>query len=591
MQWSPSRAHELLQDERRDANSPNPHPTPAARADVSLRARRLGAAFAVTAVAALAAPLGASAASTYTEHVATLARQGIAHAVKAGWVKAADAKRYRADVYLALRGIRFLPKLRGQALAVQLDEMSTLWDSYTAPRALALFSQLQENVSYLTTHRLPTTETDVEGSDGVVYRYFPGKGLEFHPLANFARLNGLVASKDAAGTQQLADALVARAIPRGNRLLWEYAFGYGRGRPPWSSGMAQAVAAQSLARAGVLLADDALLTAARKAYASVPPLTFDVSTGPWIRLYGFDREIVLNAQLQTALSLRAYGGVAGDPSATALADRMTAAARGLFWRFDTGDWSRYELGGGYAKRGYQIFVTTLLGKLASVTQDPFWQDAAARFTNYTYEPPQVTQPDPPPALVAYPQPLDGWLDSVSIPLTLSKRASVTLVVAGKVFTWSQLARGDHTLTWKPGPDVAPGTYPVTVRAVDFGGNKSTTRLAPVTVAWDTAPPPLEAQVDTATNTLTWQANDPGTPWLELKLELTDPTGAQAQQIVDLGQQPTSGTLQLSIPPGTWYSAIDATNSAGQTTKVLLPALSGAAAPSPSSSPQGGSTGG
>ena len=81
---------------------------------MSLRVRRLGAALAVTAAAALAAPLGASAASTYTEHVAALARQGIARAVKAGWVKPADAKRYRADVYLALRGIRFLPKLRGQ---------------------------------------------------------------------------------------------------------------------------------------------------------------------------------------------------------------------------------------------------------------------------------------------------------------------------------------------------------------------------------------------------------------------------------------------------------------------------------------------
>jgi len=557
---------------------------------VSLRVRRLGVALAVTTAAMLAAPLAASAASAHTEHVAALTRQGITHAVKAGWVKPADAKRYRADVYLALRGIRFLPKLRGYALAVQLDEMSTLWDSYTAPRALALFSQLHENVTYLRTHRIPTSDTDVQGPDGVVYRFFPGRGLEFHPLANFARLNGLVSSKNTAAAQELADALVARAIPRGNRLLWEYAFGYGRGRPPWASGMAQAVAAQSLARASVLLGDTALLTAARKAYASVSPLTFKVSTGPWIRLYGFDREIVLNAQLQTALSLREYGRIADDASATALADRMTTAARGLLWRFDTGDWSRYELGGGYAKRGYQVFVTTLLGKLAKQTQDPFWQDAAARFTNYTYEPPQVTQPDPPPALVAYPQPADGWLDSVDIPFTLSKRASVTLVVAGKVFTWSRLVRGAHTFTWKPGPDVQPGTYPVTVRAVDFGGNRSTTHLAPVTVAWDTAPPPLQAQADASTNTLTWQADDPGTPWLHLTLELSDPAGARPQQLVDLGQQPTSGTLQLSIPPGTWYSAVDATNSAGQTTKVFLPALNGGEAPTPTPPPGGSASG-
>ena len=540
--------------------------------------RRGGVALLAAGAVLLGAPPAASAAA---DAPAALARRGLTVAVRAGWLQPPEARRYRADLYLAQRGVRFLPPLRGRVLAAQLGQVSAIWASYTSPRALALFSQLEENVAYLSTHTIPTTATDVTGPDGVVYRWFPRIGLEFHPLANFAQLNNLASAKNDDATRTLADALIARAIPRQGSLLWEYAFAEGRGRPPWASGLAQAVAAQALSRASVLLGDPTLLDAAARAYASIPgKLDLELSSGPWIRLYGFDREIVLNAQLQSILSLAEYGRTAGDAGAQALAQRMTVAAHGLLWSFDTGDWSRYELGGGYAKRDYQIFVTTLLGKLAKQTQDPFWQDAAARFTNYTYEPPQVSQPDPPPEAIAYPQPLDGWLDTIAIPLTLSKRASVTLAVAGKVLTWSKLARGDHTLTWKPGPDVQPGTYAVSVQATDFTGRRATFALAPVTVAWDDVAPAVTAGVGVDGATLSWTANDPGTPWLELKLDLSDPTGVQPPQQLDLGQQATSGTIQLAIPPGTWDAALEAANSAGLVTTVPLPALTGAPAPVP-----------
>lgn len=537
--------------------------------------RRLGVALAVLA-AALAFPVAASARTT---HTAELARRGIAHAHGMGWIKSGDAARYRTDVYLALRGQRFLPRLRGEVLTVQLAQVATLWSSYISPRALALFSQLRENVDYLQSHRIPADGTDVVADDGVVYRWFAGKGLEFHPLANFARLNDLLARKKLDQAQQLADALVARAVPRTGRLFWEYAFPYGAGRPPWASGLAQAVGAQALARASVALGDPSLLDAARKAYLALPGgLVMQLSSGPWIRLYGFDHEAVLNAQLQAILSVQAYAQTAADAGAAALAQRMLAAARGLLPRFDTGDWSRYELGGGYAKQNYQEFVTELLGKLADTTEDPFWQELATRFVNYTYEAPDVTQNGPASPPVVYPQPLDGWLDAVQIPVTLSKRASLTLVVAGHVLTWANQSRGSHVLVWKPGPDVAPGTYQPTIRAVDFQGRAASYPLSPVTVAWDTAPPPFTAQVDTATNTLTWSCDEPGTPWLDLKLQLSDPSFAQPQQTIELGHQPTSGTIQLAVPAGTWHAAVDATNSAGQTTRAFLPDLSGPAQP-------------
>jgi hypothetical protein len=404
------------------------------------------------------------------------------------------------------------------------------------------------NCQYLETHRLPTTRVDVAGDDGVVYRWFPGQGLEFHPLASFSALAN---TRD----PELAAALLARGIPRDGTLIWEYPFRFGSGRPPWTSGMAQALAAQALARAGL---DDA----ARRAYLAVPRLTMQTGAGPWIKLYSFTHEIVLNAQLQTIVSLLEYG-------ATDLASRMLAATQALFPRFDTGDWSRYELRGAYASRGYQAFVTTLLAKIAARTEAPFWQTTASRFKAYLYSPPQVTQPSAPPTI--WPQPADGYLDVAPITITLSQRASVTLAIAGSVSTY-RFAAGTHVITWKPPQGLAPGTYPAQVSAVSYAGNRSTTQLAPVVVAWDTAPPPVTASY--ADGTLAWQSTDAGTPSLQLAVDLVDPTGAQPPQTLDLGYHSVSGTAAVTLPAGTWQATLRATSSAGLTTAVDLGLLQG-----------------
>ena len=382
------------------------------------------AAAGVAAVVALAAPTVAHATST---HDAAVARKGITHAVARHWVKPVDAQRYRAAVTRAVRDVKTLPRLRADVIASQLSQLTPLWDSYVSPRALSLFTQLETNVDYLETHRLPPTAVDVTDDDGVVYRWFPRLGLEFHPLANFGALNNAAATGNVESTRALADALVARAIPRGRRLLWEYQFRFGGGRPPWASGMAQAVAAQALARSSVLLGDPGLAAAAVRAFASVSPLLLSLPSGPWIRLYGFDGQVVLNAQLQAILSLLEYSRTASDEGAANLAQQLQTTAQTLFPRFDTGDWSRYQLGGAYATREYEKFVTDLLAKLADQTQDPFWIAASERFHAYYYDPPQVTQPSAPPEI--WPQPLDGYLDTAPITIALSMRSSVSLSTA------------------------------------------------------------------------------------------------------------------------------------------------------------------
>ena len=93
----------------------------------------------------------------------------------------------------------------------------------------------------------------------------------------------------------------------GTRLIWEYQFRFGGGRPPWASGMAQAVAAQALARSSALLADPNLGAAAVRAFASVPPFLLSLPSGPWIRLYGFNG--------------------AGRPQRAAAGDRLAARVR------------------------------------------------------------------------------------------------------------------------------------------------------------------------------------------------------------------------------------------------------------------------
>ena len=536
------------------------------------RARRLGVALLAALAVALpstATARAATASATTSARDALLARRGVTLAVKRHWIAPDEAYRYRVDVTRAVSDISRLPTLRGRVIAVQLQQVTALWDSYTKPRALALFSQLAENLDYLETHIIPPGRIDVADDEGVVYRWFPGKGLEFHPLAAFGALNAAALAQDTERTAALSTALLDRAIPRGNRLIWEYSFNFGFGQPPWASGMAQAVAAQALARAAALLDDPTLAAAAARAYAAVPPLTLQLSTGPWVQLYGFNREIVLNAQLQSVLSLLQYADDTGDTAAGALAQRLDVAAQALLPRFDTGDWSLYELGGAYATKEYQLFVTQLLAKLAAKTQDPFWIDASQRFHGYYYDPPAVTPGLPPPTI--YPQPLDGFLDVAQIPVTLSQNASVTLAVAGQVTTF-RLTRGAHTLTWTPPADIAQGTYPAQISATNRAGRRTTVKLAPVVVAWDTAPPVVAAQFQPGM--LAWQATDPGTPGLALHVDFIDPNGVNPPQTVDLGSQSLSGSVPLTVPPGTWQASLVATNSAGLASTVDLGVVTG-----------------
>ena len=167
--------------------------TPAAHAQM----RR--AAAGVAAVLALAVPAVAQASTT---HDAAARAEGH-HACSCaplGEARRRAALQHGGDA----RARATSRRCRGCArdvIASQLSQMTPLSDSYTSPRALSLFSQLETNLDYLETHRLPTVRVDVTDDDGVVYRWFPRLGLEFHPLANFGALNNAAATGDVDATR------------------------------------------------------------------------------------------------------------------------------------------------------------------------------------------------------------------------------------------------------------------------------------------------------------------------------------------------------------------------------------------------------
>jgi len=430
---------------------------------VSLR----GLVWLFAAVAALLVVTGAAAAAHRSDlrpvpgQRAALA--AVKRAVAAGRLSRAEARADRGVIARAVHLVRVLPPSRRARVEVALEQVGALGRRLTSPRAVAVFGQLQANDDYFARHGVPRSHTDITGPDGIVYRYFAGRCFEFHPLANASALNARVAAKDVAGAERLAAALMARAVPRrGGGVAWEYYFPFGGGHPPWVSGMAQAVAAQAFSRAASLVTDESttLSHEATAAFEAVPRLTTKVAAGPWIRLYSFSSLRVLNAQLQSVLSLETYATASGDPAAATLASQLEQAAAATVSRFDTGYWTDYSLGGGPSPLSYQQFIVKLLHRLAP--EDARFAEAAARFATYLRQPPAFKLAN---ASVG------------SLRFWLSKPAWVTASTPAGRSVRLTLHAGWHTLRWRE--PKRPGFYSVHVTAVDWAGNRASFDALPI----------------------------------------------------------------------------------------------------------------
>jgi peptidoglycan hydrolase-like protein with peptidoglycan-binding domain len=325
-------------------------------------------------VAAVAHALRAAAASSGSG-----IRSGIAVARAHGRISLAQSRAADAAVDAAVRlagGTAIGP---AAAVTSVLAGAAQGAASLDAPRAAALLGTLRVNTSWFRRAGLPQPLASVNGRDGAVYRYFPGSGFQFHPLATFGALNAAVAAGRAADARTIADTMVARAIPAGAGRVWEYDFPFG-GPARWTSGFAQAAGADALERAGQLLHDRALEQAAAAAFAAIPArYLHPIAGGEWILEYSWSPMLILNAQLQTSLLVSDYARRSGSSAAAALAGKLETAARRLLPRFDMGCWSRYSLGGRPASAHYMAYHVQLLRQMARTTGDRAWAAMADRW--------------------------------------------------------------------------------------------------------------------------------------------------------------------------------------------------------------------
>jgi len=503
----------------------------------------------VAALLVLALAPAANAAGDAWTKTAKQAHLALARSVEAGYLTTQDEAHYLSIMRNA-RAVRDrVPPLRAQLLRNVLVQIAAR-KSPTGPRARDLYTTLQVNAEYLATHRVPADGTDVTASDGGVYRFFAGKGLQFHPLANASRLNSLVSAGDTEGAMALVEALAGRAMPEpGGAIAWEYQFDYGHVLAPWQSGMAQAVMAQALARAGET-------DLARRAFRAIPGrLDRDFPAGPWIRLYSDDDATVLNAQLQSAISLADYAELTHDAAAAGYADRLLETAKAMLPRFDTGHWSRYSLGE-EATLHYQDYVVGLLKTLTTRTGDPAWSDAAKRFQLYETQPPALTSPTA--TRIVYPRPKDGIRDALVVRFWLSKMSKVALVVNGKAVNGYTLRSGWHTIDWTP--DLVPGTYEARLVARSLDGNPGTTDVGSFAVERDTIAPTLASAK--AGGRVFWRVKDAESACCRIRLQLSG--GGKHRTIAPAR---TNGSAR--IPAGYWLVTVVARDAAGNRSEQSL----------------------
>ena len=210
--------------------------------------------------------------------------------------------------------------------------------------------------------------------------------------------------------------------------------------------MAQAVAAQILARTSALTGDPTLLDVAARAYAAVPAgLVLQLPSGPWIRHYSFARVVVLNSQLQSTVSILEYAQARGDTDAAALGQRLAATTKALLPRFDTGAWTLYSLGSSEESLEYHKYVVELPAALPPPDERLLLGDHRLALPELT-TPPQVTPGAAPGKL--YPRPADGYRDYARMRFSLSKASTVTLTVAGRpaIYAGPLLSSGGEKLT-------------------------------------------------------------------------------------------------------------------------------------------------
>jgi hypothetical protein len=427
-------------------------------------------------VACLAGP-PASVAARKADPVKTT----IDRAAARGAIDAGQRTEYLRTYSAARRTLRSLSGQRRAELASVLDLVRSLArQKRLTARLRPVFLILERNRGWWAKAGPPGSGARLTfNGSRVVFQYFPGEGLQIHPLANFGKLNGYYLGRRNADLRSLAADLVGLGVERNGYLAWEYYFEFGGGRPPWVSGMAQGTAVQALARASERLADPALAAAGRRALGAFETATprgvrVAQSSGDWYALYSFaPRLYVLNGHLQAVNGLRTYAEITGDAKAQARFQAGDVAARQRIRSFDTGAWSLYSrpswVTGPEANLNYHTLNRDFARNLCRGTNEAAYCDAATGFTRYMKEDPTL-EPHR-----AVPSPARAGR-GVRLRFRLSKigRVGVVVKAGGRTYlsTSASFSRGERYIRWVPPRLRTERTYEYTLYARDLAGNSS-----------------------------------------------------------------------------------------------------------------------
>jgi hypothetical protein len=438
-----------------------------------------GAIAAAAATLATLAAMPAAPASGATKP--DLVRTTIDRALTAGRIDAEQHAAYVASYSAARRTRSGLSGQRRAELSYVLDTLrSFARQKRLTARLRPMFLILDRNREWWAKAGPPGSGARLTfGASRVIFQYFPGKGLQIHPLANFGRLNGYWQGHKNSDLRSMASDLVSLGVERNGYLAWEYYFEFGGGRPPWVSGMAQGTAMQALARAGDRLADPALTQAGRRGLGAFEQRTpqgvrVPQSSGDWYALYSFAPKLyVLNGHLQAVNGLRTHAELTGDAAVLERFQAGDAAARQRIASFDTGAWSLYSrpswVTGPEANLNYHTLNRDFARNLCKGTSDPAYCGAADAFTRYLKEDPTL---DPHQAV---PSPARGG-KGVRFKFRLSKIGRVGVIVrsGGKTYlsTSASFTRGDRYIRWVPPRLKSERTYEYTLYAKDLAGNSS-----------------------------------------------------------------------------------------------------------------------
>lgn len=167
--------------------------------------------------------------------------------------------------------------------------------------------------------------------------------------------------------------------------------------PPWLSGITQGEGASFFARLHRRTGDERYADAARRALRpmGVPVaeggLLADLDGAPFVEEYPSDPpSFVLNGAIFSLWGYHDVHALLGDADAGATFDRLTDAMARNMWRFDTGEWSLYDLYPhvlpNLASPAYHLLHIKQLRILDQLAPRPQLEQAVERFERYRSSP-------------------------------------------------------------------------------------------------------------------------------------------------------------------------------------------------------------